>query len=95
MPSEPVPNSRQSGSVERPAYGAEQILLLRAKSTAGGKYRIVRQVYTDTGWTTSYDPEKKDWINWAGSWKDVETLAIVDSQEEATAFMVERSGAGA
>lgn len=80
---------------DRPEYGTEQIVLLPAKRGSGGKHRIVRQIFTDTGFTTSYDHEAKDWLNWQGSWKDVETLAVVGSREEATAFMVARSEAAA
>lgn len=81
-----------SGSVEQPAYGAEQTILVPPRRPADG-YALKRQVFTDTGFTTIWREEAKDWINWSGSWKDVETLGTFASPEEARDFMIARAEA--
>jgi hypothetical protein len=76
-------------AVNWPDYGDDRFILRKR----GKGFKLVREVFTDAGFSTQYDEEAKDFSTHKGSWKDVETLGTFDTAEEARQFMIARANA--
>jgi hypothetical protein len=74
----------------QPAYGHEKFML-RPPKRRGGKHRLVREIFTDTGFSHVWNEDAKDWESWSGSYKEVETLGEFETPEEAAKFLTERA----
>lgn len=76
-------------AVTWPDYGTERFVLRKR----GKGFKLVREVFTDSGFSTTFDEDEKDFKSHKGSWKDVQTLGTFDTAEAARQFMIARSEA--
>jgi hypothetical protein len=80
-----------SGSA-KPSPGDERIVLYPPKRKHG-KHVLTRLVWVQSGFTTFYDDAARDWVQWAGSWIEVEVLGRFDGRDDARAFLIARAEA--
>jgi hypothetical protein len=81
---------RKAAVVTKPAPGDERIVLVPPKRK-GGKHVLNRMVWVERGFTTFYDDAAHDWVQWAGSWRHVETLGRFEGRDDARDFMIARA----
>lgn len=73
---------------EMPAFGAERTMLYKPKGTRKKGFRLVREIFSDDGWTLIYDTDLQDWVEWPGEWKQIEQLGVFDTVDDAKAHML-------
>lgn len=82
-------------TLTKPAVGDERIMLRPKGRGKKQQYRVTTEVWTEAEgqFSNFWDEDAKDWVHWPGSWTEVQTLTVVDSIDEAKAFLTARAAA--